>query len=312
MAVYERHALSAAYHDLSGAVFDAIVDDMKANGFRRGQPIYRYEGKILDGWQRYRASKLANVAPVFVDYKDDDPRGFVKSMNQNRRHENLAEVGISTLKVNAWAPAGRPSKTGSNEPVSESSPMTNEEMAKEAGISVTSIKDAKAIVEKGAKATEKAAMDGDLSLREAATIARTTPKGEQAAAVREAVAAKAEPKAKPAKAKAEPKPKPPKKPKPETVAKKEYDALVKEHSALIDSYNELMENRDALAAELQAVEELRGDKHVLAAKHMHAEMMTITRSRDDAMNQSHELQKQCAYWKREAAKLGWKSPVKTK
>lgn len=64
-----------------------IVADMQANGFNGERwPIVTYQGKILDGRNRWRASQSAGVKPVFVEFKGDDEAAlkFVKQSNERR------------------------------------------------------------------------------------------------------------------------------------------------------------------------------------------------------------------------------------
>jgi ParB-like chromosome segregation protein Spo0J len=57
-------------------------------GFDARFPIVRYQGKILDGRNRYVASKNADVKPVFVDFvgTDEEAKQFVQRANEERRH----------------------------------------------------------------------------------------------------------------------------------------------------------------------------------------------------------------------------------
>jgi hypothetical protein len=49
----EPHPFSALFPPISGDDFNSLVADIKANGLL--QPIVVYQGKILDGNNRYRA-----------------------------------------------------------------------------------------------------------------------------------------------------------------------------------------------------------------------------------------------------------------
>jgi ParB-like chromosome segregation protein Spo0J len=66
--------------------FNKLVADIKANGLH--QHIVRYQGKILDGNNRYRACSLAGIEPTFADFTgiDADAQRYVISANIHRRH----------------------------------------------------------------------------------------------------------------------------------------------------------------------------------------------------------------------------------
>ena len=74
---------------MEGDEFDALVADIKANGVR--EPITIFEGKILDGRNRYRACVLLGIEPRFQEHRAGcahvgDPAAYVISMNIHRRH----------------------------------------------------------------------------------------------------------------------------------------------------------------------------------------------------------------------------------
>ena len=56
---YELHPLSTLFPRLVGAEFDALVDDIAANGLR--DPIVLHNGMILDGGNRAAACDAAGV-----------------------------------------------------------------------------------------------------------------------------------------------------------------------------------------------------------------------------------------------------------
>ena len=64
---YTQHPLSASWSAMDEEAFKALIDDIDANGVRN--PIVLYEGKILDGWHRYRACAELNVKkPPMIEY----------------------------------------------------------------------------------------------------------------------------------------------------------------------------------------------------------------------------------------------------
>jgi ParB-like chromosome segregation protein Spo0J len=83
--------------------FDKLVADIKANGLR--QHIVRYQGKILDGNNRYRACALAGIEPTFADFTgiDADAQRYVISANIHRRHLSPTEraaIVAELMKLN--------------------------------------------------------------------------------------------------------------------------------------------------------------------------------------------------------------------
>jgi ParB-like nuclease family protein len=86
---YQIHPLAAAFPALAGQDLADLIDDIKRRGVR--EPIVLYEGKILDGRNRYVAAELAGLADVPVREFDAKkagctPEEFVISMNLVRRH----------------------------------------------------------------------------------------------------------------------------------------------------------------------------------------------------------------------------------
>jgi phage N-6-adenine-methyltransferase len=101
MNMYEAHELANIFPLIEGDEFDKLVDDIKTNGLLN--PIVLYEGKILDGRNRFNACLEAGIQPLFVEYDGDSPLNHVVSLNLTRRHlseSQRALVGakLSTIK----------------------------------------------------------------------------------------------------------------------------------------------------------------------------------------------------------------------
>lgn len=95
--VLEPHPYATAYPPIEGDEFAALKADIAANGLR--QPIVLCEGKILDGCNRYRACRETGVAVKCVDYEDNDPFGFVLSVNTHRRHLSASQRAMVAAKL---------------------------------------------------------------------------------------------------------------------------------------------------------------------------------------------------------------------
>ena len=98
----EPHPLSAMFPQITEEDFGKLAADIKLNGLH--QPIMRYQGKILDGNNRYRACELVKIAPKFADFTGDDAaaRNYVISANIHRRHlssEQRREIIATLLKA---------------------------------------------------------------------------------------------------------------------------------------------------------------------------------------------------------------------
>jgi hypothetical protein len=81
------HPVAALFPLMDGADFDALVEDVRANGLL--QPIWLHrEGSILDGRNRYAACRMAGVEAQFKTWTGPDEGlvQFVTSMNLHRRH----------------------------------------------------------------------------------------------------------------------------------------------------------------------------------------------------------------------------------
>jgi transposase len=102
MTALEPHPFSALFPPISDEDFGKLAADIKLNGLH--QPIVRYQGKILDGNNRYRACELVRIAPKFADFNGDDAqaRNYVISANIHRRHlspDQRREIIATLLKA---------------------------------------------------------------------------------------------------------------------------------------------------------------------------------------------------------------------
>jgi hypothetical protein len=85
----EPHLLADVFPLLEGKELQELADDIKKNGLL--EPIMLFQGKILDGRNRYNAVKLAEykLEPHEVEVFENiggDPVEFVISKNIKRRH----------------------------------------------------------------------------------------------------------------------------------------------------------------------------------------------------------------------------------
>ena len=91
---YHAHELAALLPMIEGHEFDALKADIKRNGIQ--QPIVIFEGKILDGRNRYKAAKECGHEFTAANFKDfngsyADAEAFVISANIHRRQMTNAQ-----------------------------------------------------------------------------------------------------------------------------------------------------------------------------------------------------------------------------
>jgi len=108
---YELHPLCTLFPRLSGTEFDALVDDIAANGLR--EPIVLHDGMIIDGGNRAAACYAAGVEPRYVEFAGGNLVAFVLSANLHRRHLSPGQAAAIVASAQDWAkaqPAYRPEK----------------------------------------------------------------------------------------------------------------------------------------------------------------------------------------------------------
>lgn len=93
---YEPHPAAQLFPLMEGDEYAALVADIKANGLR--EPLVRYRDKakcyLLDGRNRERACRDADVATRWDEFTGADPIAFVISANLRRRHLNETQRAL--------------------------------------------------------------------------------------------------------------------------------------------------------------------------------------------------------------------------
>jgi ParB family chromosome partitioning protein len=80
----EYHPIANIFPLMAGDDYTALVADIAEHGLI--EPIWLYQGKVLDGRNRLRACNDLGFVPEFREYTGDDPQSFVVSLNLVRRH----------------------------------------------------------------------------------------------------------------------------------------------------------------------------------------------------------------------------------
>jgi hypothetical protein len=271
---YQLHPLCTLFPRMSGAEFDALRDDIKANGLR--SPIVLHSGMILDGGNRYRACVEAGVEPTFSEFDGGNLVSFVLSANLHRRNRSAGQQAAIVASATDWAKSHQRGGTGANQHKSKpEGPPVCSTVAERAALS---------------GANERTQRDADKLVKEHPKLAKQVTQGVKSLyrAVQETKPAKAPAEAAPA----------------ETS-----DELAESRQAIV----ELAEEVEVLHAKL-AVEQMEAsedDKTAAATliaelraqiKTLEAELKQMRLSRDTFQAEVRELQKQITMNKRELQK----------
>lgn len=97
---YHFHPIAEMYPRMSRDEFNNLIGSMEERGFDSSHPIVLFEGKILDGINRYLASKEANVTPVFIEFEGTIDEAIIKSRDLNafRRHLSSSQKAMIAAK----------------------------------------------------------------------------------------------------------------------------------------------------------------------------------------------------------------------
>lgn len=101
--VMEFHPLTNIIPDMTKKEFRGLVDDVRKNGLIN--PIRTYQGRIIDGRQRYKACLVAGVEPHYQEWEgvhnELDIFHFIISMNAIRQRfteDQIAFIALDCLE----------------------------------------------------------------------------------------------------------------------------------------------------------------------------------------------------------------------
>ena len=164
-STYVDHPLAAVFPMMETKDREELVQDILRHGLR--EPILLFEGKILDGRNRYRACQEAGVEPSFEMYEGNDPLAYIVSANLRRRHLDTGQramvaARLATLRVgdNQHDPEGAGIRAPSQR---QAATMLN--------ISRDSVQRARIVLDQGDLDLQRAVNSGRVSITNAAEIA---------------------------------------------------------------------------------------------------------------------------------------------
>lgn len=162
MIEYDFHDTANAFPYISGDAYETLKEDIRINGIL--EPVYLFEGKIIDGRNRYRVAKELGLDDIPTqEYEGDNPVGFVQSMNLHRRQLTPSQKAAAA----AFLAEFKQGQHGDEEEYE-----TQEAIAKKLGISRRMVVEATSLKKNADSKLIERVKTGDISLHNATAIAR--------------------------------------------------------------------------------------------------------------------------------------------
>jgi ParB-like chromosome segregation protein Spo0J len=102
--ILEPHPLADIFPPMGRYEYEELRADILRSGLLT--PIVLFEGRILDGRNRYRVCLETGIAPRTFNYVGDDPVSVVASMNLHRRHLNPSQRAMIAARLADSKPGG--------------------------------------------------------------------------------------------------------------------------------------------------------------------------------------------------------------
>lgn len=172
------HEVANIFPLMSDAELAVLTDDIRVNGLH--EPIWTYNGKIIDGRNRYRACQKAGVEPRTQEWDGNGSLlAFVLSMNLHRRHLTKTQWAMAAARIKPMFEedarermlAGKAADPSANLREGPEPGKASQRAAIAMGVSSRSVESAVAILRTGAPKLIAAVDAGKVRVSTAATIA---------------------------------------------------------------------------------------------------------------------------------------------
>lgn len=166
MKKLQDHPLAELFPLFPDNELKTLAADIKENG--QEVPIVLFEGKILDGRNRYRGCLLVGQEPKTKEYRGKDPLSYVLSHNLHRRHLTESQRAMIAAEI---ATRGR---GGNHQSADLRIAPTQAEAADKLNVSQRSVTAAKQVLERGDDEIIEQVKNGQTSVT--AAVASLPPK----------------------------------------------------------------------------------------------------------------------------------------
>ncbi len=97
----EFHEITNIFPKMRDEDYHALLEDIRKHGLR--EPIWTYQGKIIDGRHRYRACLELGIEPRFREWDGNGSLvAFVISLNLHRRHLTSSQKAAIAVEILPW------------------------------------------------------------------------------------------------------------------------------------------------------------------------------------------------------------------
>ena len=156
----KNHPIADVWPMMDDEKLDDLAEDIRQQG--QLQPIWKFDGMILDGRNRFEACRRAEIKPIIMEYRGDEPTAFAVSLNDRRRHmgksalaavaaelePHFAEDAKRRQKQHGGTAPGKPKSLMEKVPEvigNKPGPTAREEAAKSVGVNDRYVQDAKKV-----------------------------------------------------------------------------------------------------------------------------------------------------------------------
>jgi hypothetical protein len=173
----ELHPACAQWPKMTKSELAELAKDIEQNG--QLEPITLLpDGRLLDGSNRWDACELINKLPHTIIYEGDDPIGYVLSRNKHRRHMALGALALITAELVKLKRGEKPNPYDVR--ICSTAEKTTEQLAENAGLSVSIVEKARAVLKNGAPNVIESVKKGEVPVTTAADAVQGRSKEEQA------------------------------------------------------------------------------------------------------------------------------------
>ena len=188
MQTLKAHPIADIWPLMATEQIDDLANDIRANG--QLVPIYLFEGKILDGRNRYEACCRAQITPTTTEYTGGDAFNFAFALNEKRRHLTSAQKAALGVRIQEYesqeakkrqreAGGDRKSEEAKSVPEKSPEPKTDkgdarDKAAEKAGTNGRYVSQAKKVKEEAPEVFEQMER-GEITMKDAVAAVRKKP-----------------------------------------------------------------------------------------------------------------------------------------